>query len=573
MATLSEKHSLWSEIKFQLKSGVFIVRRYFVNKFLNVKKFKDNGKLRSYPIISISKSKLWNGNDNENNWILTAGKVQNLRLAAKKLNGVEIKANQVFSFWKHIGRPTTRKGFVIGREIKEGCIVPTIAGGICQLSNALYDAALKSNFQIIERHKHTKVIEGSLAEINRDATVKWNYVDLQFKSYNDFRIEVDVTKDELIVKFLGLVKDNVAFENEIFVPSKLNDCYSCGNLKCFKNPNENDKQKESPITTFILDQKWDEYDDYIKSNSNSNDFFILPFFKDKFIKLESYNWSISNTKNVKTVWFSATKRAILLRFLVNNQNNVFSLMLLLDKMMVKSISRLIPVASTHLVITQNLLPFLWEEGVLGGRTFDVLMNRLPVEILHKRLDMAKENFPESNTLDDFRASQTVVEMENRALTEARRIITPHREIADIFKNKSIKLNWASIVAAKNNEKGKKIFFPSSGLGKKGAYEVKKLAKELDLTIVLRKGVLESKDFWNGVKTEISHTQNFNDIGLVIYPIYTENQPRVLLQALARKIPIITTIAAGISESENITIIPIGDYIALKQAVEKWIKSF
>ncbi len=79
--------------------------------------------------------------------------------------------------------------------------------------------------------------------------------------------------------------------------------------------------------------------------------------------------------------------------------------------MVKSISRLIPVESTHLVITQNLLPFLWEEGVLGGRTFDVLMNRLPVEILHKRLDMAKENFPESNTLDDFRASQTVVEME------------------------------------------------------------------------------------------------------------------------------------------------------------------
>ncbi len=94
-----------------------------------------------------------------------------------------------------------------------------------------------------------------------------------------------------------------------------------------------------------------------------------------------------------------------------------------------------------------------------------------------------------------------------------------------------------------------------------------------MTIVLKKGVLESKDFWNGVKTEISHTQNFNDIGLIIYPVYTENQPRVLLQALARKIPIITTIAAGISESESVTIIPIGDYIALKQAVEKWIKSF
>ena len=33
----------------------------------------------------------------------------------------------------------------------------------------------------------------------------------------------------------------------------------------------------------------------------------------------------------------------------------------------------LPYTATHLVISQNLLPFLWHSGALGGRTYDVLM--------------------------------------------------------------------------------------------------------------------------------------------------------------------------------------------------------
>ena len=35
----------------------------------------------------------------------------------------------------------------------------------------------------------------------------------------------------------------------------------------------------------------------------------------------------------------------------------------------------------HVTLTQNLLPFLWRSGVLGGRTFDVLMTRLPLALV------------------------------------------------------------------------------------------------------------------------------------------------------------------------------------------------
>ena len=219
-----------------MKSALLTAKRLAENLFSNIKVYKDAQKLITLPVIALSESDLWNPYDNEDNWILTAGKIENIRIAARKLNGIEVKANEIFSFWKHIGNPNFGKGYVIGREVREGCIVPTIAGGLCQMSNALYDAALKANFEIVERHRHTRVIQGSLAEQDRDATVKWNYVDLRFRSDYDFRIEVELTSEKLIVRFKSTQKNSSAQTSEnIRDYNKLNDCYSCGNTSCFKH--------------------------------------------------------------------------------------------------------------------------------------------------------------------------------------------------------------------------------------------------------------------------------------------------------------------------------------------------
>jgi len=569
--SLTEKHNLISETKFQLKSFLLIVRRQLKNTFAVIKKFSDSGQLKSQPIISVSESELWNADDNEQNWILTAGKIQNLRLATQRLNGLEVEANKTFSFWKHLGNPNIGKGYVVGREIREGCIVPTIAGGLCQLSNAFYDAALKANFEIIERHRHTKVIKGSLAEQDRDATVKWNYVDLRFKSNNSFRIEIEITAEKLIVKFRSSEKNiSVADSNsKIFLQSsKLNDCFSCGNFECFKHPDRTSIKQEKAITTFILDDKWSEFDNYIKTVSTDKDFFIVPLLKNKFINTKRYDWTIKNSANVKSISFAAIQRALHLRLFSKSQNNIFSLMLRLDKKVAKAAVKKIPLESTHLVISQNLLPFLWEQGVLGGRTFDVLMTRLPMEKLHQRLDFAHSKFPDSKTLNDFRASQTLIDVENIALTKSRHIVTPHQEITDIFNNKSIKLDWTLPKATdKKKATGNKILFPASALGRKGAYEIKRLAKELNLCVVVTGQATEDKNFWDGVTIEIAGSNPFDNISCVVYPTYIEHQPRLLLKALAAGLPVITTTACGLSSADNLTIVPIGDYEILKQRVK------
>ena len=572
MHTLTETHNLIGETKFHLKSFLLVVKRQFQNTIHRLPKFYDRQLLKDEAIISFSESDLWNKDDNAENWILTAGKIENLRIAVKNLNGIEVSANQVFSFWKHIGNPNLGKGYVVGREIREGCIIPTIAGGLCQLSNALYDAALKANFEIIERHKHTKVIKGSLAEQDRDATVKWNYVDLRFRSNHAFRIETEISFDKLIVKFKSSAKSTLPANiqsNTLLQSSKLNDCYSCGNFACFKHPDRTSVKQERAITTFILDEKWPEYDDYIKTVSTAKDFFIIPASKSKFFNADRFNWSISNTKNIRTTSFAAIQRAISLRLFSKLNKNIFSAMLELDKKVADKAAAHIPAECTHVVVSQNLLPWVWATGALGGRTFDVLMTRLPMQKLHERLDLAHAKYPDSLTLNDFRAPQSLIDLENAALTKSRSIITPHQEIADIFIHKSVRLNWhLPNTPEKIVTPGNKILFPASAVGRKGAYEMKRLAKDLNLSIVISGKAEEDKNFWDGVNIEVAGANPFDNICLVVYPTYVEHQPRLLLKALAAGLPVITTTASGLAAASNLTTISIGDYDELRRVVEQ-----
>lgn len=244
------------------------------------------------------------------------------------------------------------------------------------------------------------------------------------------------------------------------------------------------------------------------------------------------------------------------------------MMLHLDEKVAVAMVKHIPVQSTHLVISQNLLPFVWAEGALGGRTFDVLMTRLPIEKLHQRLDEAHRKFPESKTLNDFRASGELLQLESTALTRSRHVVTPHCEIAALFNNKALRLEWKypQRVAATRIKSGGKVVFPASSLGRKGAYEVRQLARELNLSLRIAGTATEDDSFWSGIETERVQGNLFDNVRLLVYPAYVEHQPRLLLKAMASGIPVIASAACGLTESENVKIVPVGDYEALKEAV-------
>ena len=81
---LKQKHNFVNEFIFRSKSMLLTLIRFSKNSLSPTKKFTPNHQLIDDPIIAISESELWNPTDNQQNWILTAGKIENLRIAAKK---------------------------------------------------------------------------------------------------------------------------------------------------------------------------------------------------------------------------------------------------------------------------------------------------------------------------------------------------------------------------------------------------------------------------------------------------------------------------------------------------------
>lgn len=570
---LTEKHSFVNDAIFRAKVMALTTKRIIKNALHPVKRFTNLGELNDKKVISFSESNLWNPDDNKDNWALTAGKIENLRIACQKLNGVEIKPNETFSFWKHIGNPNIGKGYVVGREIREGCIIPTKAGGLCQLSNALYDAALKAHFEILERHRHTRVVRGSLAEHDKDATVKWNYVDLRFRSNYAFKIRAELTTDKLIVSL-----HSERMNDREIIPSiasrpdhQLNDCYSCGNFACFKHPDRTSAKREIGITTYILDECWDEYNAYIAEKGTETDYTLLPLRKNRLIDTTRYRWKVHNLKRIRVVAQAGVRRALQLRWAAKRGKNLFELSLQTDRAIAHAAAKKIPIECTHLVIQQNLLPFLYECGALGGRTYDVFMTRLPAEKLQGKLDAAFEKYPDSPTLRDYRASKEFIALENKALTQARNIITPHYEIATLFNHKCILLPWATASDTIVAPMGNTILLPASAVGRKGAYELKQLAKEMGYSIAVAGNAIEYPGFWEDIPVT-RFNGDFSQIGLVVYPAYVEHRPRLLLKALAKGIPAVVTSACGVLPATNVHIVPTGNYPALKKAVESVMKA-
>ena len=135
---------------------------------------------------------------------LEFGKVQNLRVAAGAVDGIVLEPGELFSFWGAVGRPSRRKGYVTGRELRGGCMIPSVGGGICQLTNALSRVAHRAGLEIVERHSHTVHPPGFFIDDTTDATVFWNYVDLQFRAVRRMRIGASLGENSLLVRLDAL---------------------------------------------------------------------------------------------------------------------------------------------------------------------------------------------------------------------------------------------------------------------------------------------------------------------------------------------------------------------------------
>lgn len=86
---------------------------------------------------------------------LQYNKIENLKIAIQRIDGLILKKGEIFSYWRNIGEPTKKKGYKMGMVLKDGKFEEDIGGGLCQLSNLVYWITLHTPLTIIERWRHT----------------------------------------------------------------------------------------------------------------------------------------------------------------------------------------------------------------------------------------------------------------------------------------------------------------------------------------------------------------------------------------------------------------------------------
>ncbi len=554
---------------FTVKAALLRIRRYGqdVTSRPRPRRHPIGTALVEASVIAHSRSPLWAPEADPREWDLTAGKVQNLRVALRRLDGVVVPAGAVFSFWRQIGRATRRRGFVAGRELREGCMVSTVGGGLCQLSNALYEAALGAGFEIVERHPHSRVVPGSRAVQGRDATVFWNYVDLRFRSPHAFRIEARMDSADLDIRFRGIRGPRGAgAPSPVTPPGSVHDCVSCGQVACFRHAPRQDSSQPHR-TAWLIDACWPEYAALFREQTGPDDTLLLPL-RGPFAR--RYAWPVASGREIRAPAV-ALARAIASRRLPAQGRAIQTLALAYDRRLAEAYARRLPYTVAHLVVSQSLLPHLWQLGCLRGRTFDVLMERWPLGELQARLDGALLLHPDSSTLGDFRAPSAVVDAEVAALAAAGRLYTPHHGLAQMFRERAVLVPWVlPRPVARHACGGRTLLFPASPLGRKGVYALRAALQGLEVDLLIAGRAREDADqrrFWNGIAVRALDGKAWPErLAGVVLPAIIEHQPRALLRAQALGIPVIASTACGLTRQSGTTLVDHDDVPALRAAI-------
>lgn len=200
---------------------------------------------------------------------LEAGKRHNVRLAATAFHGVVVTPDRPLSFWRTLGPATAARGFSWGMELRAGCAIPAIGGGLCLVSNALFTLAVEQGWQILERHGHSMALADPSA---LDATVAFPHVDLRIAPRSgtavldvtvrgdvlvvavrheapELRVELeraplvahanpdtDDTRDTRIWRRVWrgheLLEDTLIVDDHQRIPAELRTCLDCGEVAC-----------------------------------------------------------------------------------------------------------------------------------------------------------------------------------------------------------------------------------------------------------------------------------------------------------------------------------------------------
>ena len=112
----------------------------------------------------------------------------NVEVGASKINGTLIMPGETFSVTAAVTPFNADNGYYPAPSYESGQVVDTYGGGICQVSTTLYNAVLKAELQVDERHNHTMLV--SYVDPSKDAAIAEGLMAFIFTNNTDAPIYI-----------------------------------------------------------------------------------------------------------------------------------------------------------------------------------------------------------------------------------------------------------------------------------------------------------------------------------------------------------------------------------------------
>ena len=199
----------------------------------------------------------------------------NMAVSLEACNGSIIDPGEQWSFNECTGDSNLESnGYKPASVISEGKITEGIGGGICQSSSTIYNAAVRSDLEIVERYNHKWA--SAYVPTGLDATIDYPNLDLTLKNKSDYQVflECKLVDNTLYATFWG-VKDGSW--DEIHTVNEISDTgsssYSVRAWRVYVKDGKEVNREELPESTYDLDSGmiFIEADNDYRADTNGGD--------------------------------------------------------------------------------------------------------------------------------------------------------------------------------------------------------------------------------------------------------------------------------------------------------------
>lgn len=130
-------------------------------------------------------------------------RVTNIIRGAELINGTVLMPGEEFSAGQTMKPFTAENKYVEAGAYENGEVVASLAGGICQVSTTLYNAAINAELDITSRQPHSMTVH--YVKPSRDAAIAGDYKDLRFKNNYDTPILIEgyITGGNVVFNIYG----------------------------------------------------------------------------------------------------------------------------------------------------------------------------------------------------------------------------------------------------------------------------------------------------------------------------------------------------------------------------------